>query len=401
MALQRYRMKIAVFFNRFGPYHVARLKAAANYCDVVPIEISGENREYQWEKIETGVLGNTITLFRDESKIGSSVLMKSIEDNLNNVRPNAVAINGWYDRSALAVLYWCLKTGTPVVVMSESSEADDKRIWWKEILKKRIVQQFDAALVGGIRHANYLKKLGLKNDQIFFGYDVVDNRYFEKEASRARDQSKLWRQKKTLPENYFLIVSRFIKKKNLPFVICAYKDYFNKARENAWHLYILGDGPLKEELLQMVIEMNLNDMVHFEGFKQYHELPIYYGLANAFVHVSTVEQWGLVVNEAMASGLPVIISDACGCVPELVHDNINGYIIDPYNREGLSEIFFSVSSSPNETCKMGEKSKKIIASFDSDAFGKGLFEAIGKATKSNRKKSGWITKFIIKGLINR
>jgi 1,2-diacylglycerol 3-alpha-glucosyltransferase len=401
MALQGFRMKIAIFFNRFGPYHVARLKAAAEYYDVVPIEISGESQEYQWEKIENGVLGNTITLFRDESKVGPSVLMKSIEDNLNNIRPNAVAINGWYDRSALAVLYWCLKTGTPVVVMSESSEADDKRIWWKEILKKRIIQQFDAALVGGIRHANYLKKLGLKNEQIFFGYDVVDNRYFETEANRAREQSKLWRQKKALPENYFLMVSRFIKKKNLPFVICAYKNYFNKAGENAWHLYILGDGPLKEELFQMVIEMNLNDMVHFEGFKQYDELPIYYGLANAFVHASTIEQWGLVVNEAMASGLPVIISNACGCVPELVHDNINGYIINPYNQEGLSKIFFSVSNNPYETSKMGEKSKKIIASFDADAFGKGLFRAVGKATKSYVKKSGWLTKFIIKGLINR
>ncbi len=71
------------------------------------------------------------------------------------------------------------------------------------------------------------------------------------------------------------------------------------------------------------------------GFKPYDELPVYYALANAFVHASTSEQWGLVVNEAIATGLPVIVSNRCGCAPELV--NGNGFTFDPTNEDELTD----------------------------------------------------------------
>ena len=84
------------------------------------------------------------------------------------------------------------------------------------------------------------------------------------------------------------------------------------------------------------------------GFKQYDELPAYYGLASAFVHASTTEQWGLVVNEAMASGLPVLVSDRCGCAPDLVEDGVNGFTFDPYDVEALAGLMQRVAAMTDE-----------------------------------------------------
>jgi len=103
-------MKVAVLFDRFGPYHIARLEAAANYMDVIPIEISGETSEYQWDKVESKKLPNRITLFRTKESplISPKELDAAISKQLSLLKPDCVAINGWSDPAALCALYWCL-----------------------------------------------------------------------------------------------------------------------------------------------------------------------------------------------------------------------------------------------------------------------------------------------------
>ncbi|MGV3588292.1 MAG: glycosyltransferase family 4 protein [Adhaeribacter sp.] len=396
-------MKVAVLFDRFGPYHIARLEAAAKYVTVIPIEVSGETSEYQWDKVESKVLKNRITLFaqKESTSVPALQLRQTVAQELNKAKPDVVAVNGWSDRSALSALAWCLENKVPAVVMSESAAGDEQRIWWKELIKKNIVSRFSAGLVGGIRHADYLQELGMPKPNIFIGYDVVDNDYFQREADKARSQRTFWQQQKNLPENYFLIVSRFIQKKNLPFVIKAYHDYLKNANEQAWDLYILGDGPLKPQLLQLTKELNLQHKVHFEGFKQYDELPIYFGLARTFVHASTTEQWGLVVNEAMAAGLPVVISERCNCVPELVHTGRNGYVIDPNNQQALTQIMTSLSNGQDNPEKMGQESRKIVAALNADAFGQGIRNAAHAAQNAPRKSMGLLTKYLLKRMINR
>lgn len=397
-------MKVAVLFDRFGPYHIARLQAAAKYLNIFAIEVSAKTSEYQWDKVESKDLISRITLFHDKETphILSSELKKVIWSYLSLLSPDVVAINGWADRAALCALSWCLKNKVPSIVMSESAAGDEKRSYWKEVVKSKIVKQFSSGLVGGERHVEYLVRLGMDRSKIFIGYDVVDNDYFFKGAIKAREQRVFWRKEKKLPENYFLIVSRFIEKKNLGFVIDAYKKYYANAGEHAWELFILGDGPLKEYLLKLTNELSLNCVVHFEGFKQYDELPIYFGLANALVHASTTEQWGLVVNEAMASELPVIISERCGCVPELVHNGQNGFSFDPFNQQQLISILQSFSEGIHSVEEMGKESLRIVSAFNADAFGKGLQAAAETAkNKVPVKKLSLTARLILGTLITR
>jgi glycosyltransferase involved in cell wall biosynthesis len=105
---------------------------------------------------------------------------------------------------------------------------------------------------------------------------------------------------------------------------------------------LLGDGELRSSLESQVSRLGLQGSVLLPGFKQYPELPEYYARAGAFIHASTTEQWGLVVNEAMASGLPVLVSNRCGCARDLVQDGVNGFTFDPYNVEQMAELMVRV-----------------------------------------------------------
>ena len=196
--------------------------------------------------------------------------------------------------------------------------------------------------------------------------------------------------KRGLPENYFLASARFIEKKNLSTLIEAYAEYRRRSEIAAkvpWDLVVLGDGPLRETLNSQLSTLNLNEHVHLPGFKPYDELPVYYALANAFVHASTTEQWGLVVNEAIASGLPVIVSDRCGCVPELI--NGNGFTFDPTNEHELTARLLEMASlSDEERKRLGDNSYRIAANFAPERFGEGLERAASVAMGIPQKRFG-------------
>jgi glycosyltransferase involved in cell wall biosynthesis len=134
--------------------------------------------------------------------------------------------------------------------------------------------------------------------------------------------------------------------------------------------------------------------VHLPGFKQYDELPVYYALANAFVHASTTEQWGLVVNEAIASGLPVIVSERCGCVPELVQGN--GFTFNPMDEDELASLLFRMAtSSEDDRRRLGDASYMIAANFVPDRFGEGLERAARVALELTPNRFGVVNRALL------
>jgi glycosyltransferase involved in cell wall biosynthesis len=142
--------------------------------------------------------------------------------------------------------------------------------------------------------------------------------------------------------------------------------------------------------------------VHLPGFKQYEELPAWYAAAGAFVHASTSEQWGLVVNEAMAAGLPVLVSNRCGCAPELVREGVNGFTFNPNDEEALANHLLHVSSmSPGARKEMGRASQQIITSLAPEQFGKGLLAAAQQAVKSGVPHMGMLNRLLLRQLAQR
>jgi glycosyltransferase involved in cell wall biosynthesis len=382
---------VAVVFHHIGPYHHARLNAAADKLSVTGIEWSAQAYD-GWGTAESPRRYQKISLFPKATAAypDTAELRPAFSLAIDQTKPEVVAVNGWNNFGSLVAVNCCVQRGIPMVVMSESCRHDEPRTWWKEAVKRRIIGLYSAALVGGQRHAEYLAELGMPVDRIFTGYDVVDNDYFCERARQIRNRKSELRNVYGLPENYFLASARFIDKKNLPRLLSAYAEYRRKSQTSGnatWDLVLLGDGPLRGTLSSQLSTLRLSQHVHLPGFKPYNELPAYYALANAFVHASTTEQWGLVVNEAIAAALPVIVSNRCGCAPELVNDN--GFTFDPTNERELSVRLLEMASlSEEERKRFGENSRRIAANFAPERFGEGFERAATMAMRVSQKRFG-------------
>src|SRR6266545_1828662 len=241
---------VAVIFHHIGPYHHARLNAAAERLPVTGIEWSAKAYD-AWGAAGDPARYQKVSLFSEATDHypRKTELRRAFWWALEQANPDVVAVNGWNNFGSLAAARCCMEQGIPMVVMSESARGDEPRTWRKEIIKRRIVDLYAAALVGGQRHVEYLVELGMPRERIFTGYDVVDNDYFAQRAIEIRNSKSEIRKEYGLPENYFLASARFIEKKNLPSLIRAYAEYREKWKGHTpWDLVLLGDGPLRETL---------------------------------------------------------------------------------------------------------------------------------------------------------
>lgn len=387
-------------FEMVGPYHVARLNAIAAEADVLGLEGSSLSVTYDWDKTTGRDAFRRLTLFPDDTieRKTTEEIREAIFVTLKAIRPYAVAIPGWSSRWSLSLLEWSLRHKIPVVMMSESQANDAPRKVWQEKIKSRIVAMCQAALVGGSEHAAYMMQLGMPKERIFTGYDVVDNVHFSRGAEISRASAKALRDEYGLPRRYLLASARFIPKKNLPALIAAYAAA-TRGHTAPLHLVILGGGREQAVVEEAIASHNVGERVHLPGFRQYSELPIYYGLADGFVHVSLTEQWGLVINEAMASGLPVIVSRTCGAAPELVHEGVNGFLVDPSSVENIASAIANLIGMAHEARdRMGAASGSIIAKWAPERFASGLVSAAEAACGAPLRRLAPLDRMLLRTL---
>jgi glycosyltransferase involved in cell wall biosynthesis len=387
------------------PYHEARFSAVAERAELrlCMIQLTEVDAFAILQQPKPGEGFVRYTLFPDTplDKIDGRDLVRRLHEHLNALDPSAVCINGWSFGGSLAALSWCLTNRVPAIVMSESTAADEPRHWWKEAIKRRIVRLCSAAVVGGGPHRDYLTLLGLTRDRIFTGYDSVDNEHFRRGAEAARRTDVALRAQLALPARYFLACSRFSRKKNIATLLRGYAEYRKLTPPEPWSLVIIGDGELKDEIVALRNRLGLTAHVQLPGAKSYSELPSYYGLASAFVHASTTEQWGLVVNEAMASGLPVLVSNCCGCARDLVIPPRNGFLFDPYDPQTLADAMTKIASDQCDLATMGRASDDIIERWSPARFAENLLSAARTALASERPASSTIDRLLLKVLSGR
>lgn len=394
--------ELAILFERLGPYHLARLRALAAKGEIAAIECFERDTTYAWDVDRAEMPFRRVTLFpsAEAARAHPGGPLKRLEETLDELKPQAVAVPGWSDPYALGALGWCAGRKVPAVVFSDSQEIDAPRRWHREFIKRRVVRLFAAALAGGRRHAAYLEKLGMPKVRIFTPYDVVDNAHFKAGADAARADAAAKRAALGLPERYFIATGRFVPKKNFPFLLRAYAEYRTvHGAPGDWKLVLLGDGEGMPELLALRTQLGLDAHVLLPGFKQYDELPAYYGLAGAFVLPSTVEQWGLVANEALAAGLPILASERCGCTPDLVRAGENGFTFDPFDEGALSALLLSIAStSGHARAQMGEAGRTIAAGFSPERFADGLWQARECALKVGFPAAGLLDLTLLRKL---
>lgn len=369
--------RLAVIFDMFGPYHMARLNALGAVAPTLGIEISARSKIYAWDptQSETSFTRQTLFSTSDSSEVPGRELRERIWKALDEWDPRVVFVPGWASRAAFASLGWALANGKPTVVMSESTLEDHVRSPIKELVKRAMVGCFNAGFVGGSRNVAYLRSLGMPAEAISRGYNAVDNAFFVDNADAARADPDL-RAKLGLPERYLLASARFIAIKNLPGLLKAFHEFLQRRPHSDVHLVLLGDGEERAVIEAQRTKLKLEERVLLPGFRQYEELPSYYGLAEGFVHVSAVEPWGLVVNEAMASGLPVIVSRVCGCADDIVQDGKNGFAVDHDDIDQIASALCRLEDAgPEGRLAMGACSREIAKIVAPDRFAAGACAA--------------------------
>lgn len=401
-------MKLVVLFDNLGPYHVARLSAVAMRCDLLAIEQQAVSVEYAWDATPR-VPFSRLTLFeqvRDRCVASAPDIDRAVSRALSSFAPDAVAVPGWATPLAISAVAWAKAHKVSAILMSASQEIDFPRTPLREWIKRRYVGSCDGAIVGGHPHHEYLLKLGMNASRIRLGYDVVDNDYFRAGAAQARANAAAIRAKHGLPERYFLASARFVELKNLPRLIQAFAGFLatleqGRRTTDPWHLVVIGDGGLRPQLEGLVASLGLSKRVLMPGFLQYPDLPACYGLAEAFVLASTREAWGLVVNEAMASGLPVLVSNRCGCSVDLVRPGLNGYTFDPHDAGALTELMLRIADDPVRRRAMGEASSNLIDAWSPAVFADNLIELAREIAASRIRRPALLDRVVLKLMLAR
>lgn len=368
--------RIALLAQQVSHYHAARYRAAREKFD--------EFRVYSWvnsadfdEFLADRYNGTDVARMYDgESEylnaVRSGSLWHRVHAELDRFKPTAVVVAGWSFPESVAAISWARATGARVALMSASQPHDAVRVKWREAIKRRVVSACDAALVAAGPHGDYASHLGIPAERVFFGYDAVDNEYFEMESDRVRNQADTVRKHHDLPSRYLLASGRFIEKKNFPRLIEAFGRALAYV-DQGHHLVILGDGPERAGIEAAIRREKLQGRVLLPGFRPYDSLPAYYGLADGFVHVALSEQWGLVVNEAAAAAQPLVISRPCGAASALVQQDVNGYLVEPENVFAITKAVAKLMALDDYTRKsMGLASRRIAGDWSPARFASGL-----------------------------
>ncbi|WP_080239448.1 glycosyltransferase family 4 protein [Spirosoma rigui] len=297
-------------------------------------------------------------------------------------RPDVINLTGYYDPAQLAVLAWANANGVPVIMQNESTAVDHQRGGWKEQFKRLVFGRCAGFFCFGEQSARYLTELGVPASKVLLRKNAVDNKALRQAYDKALPTRNQQQQALGLKPNNFIFVGRLIAFKNLPMLLACFAEARQQVPEaHDWGVVLLGDGPEQPLLEQLIKTLNLTDSVQLLPGRPWFTVPDILALANVLVLPSTSEPWGLVVNEAMACGLPVLVSSRCGCVPDLVHDGQNGYVFDPAQPGELTRhlVQFMQNSVPVES--LSKAAGQSVAAYSPEAVAEEMLAGFIKVTK--------------------
>lgn len=294
---------------------------------------------------------------------------------------DALLLLGWQTIAHVQMLRAAWRIGLPVILRGESTlqrapagslRASARRIVWlplRQRLYRAAFARVDAMLVIGSRNRDYYGSFGVPDEKMFWAPYAVDNDWFElphdeRTAARERIRSRLGVGPDTL-----LVASsaKLIERKRPLDLVDAVAELRDRGVD--MHALFIGDGEERPTIEARATARGIRSAVTIAGFVNQRELPSWYAATDALVLPSdSRETWGLVVNEAMAAGLPVVVSDAAGCSPDLVRAGENGFTYPCGDVGALADRLGSiVALGPDGRRGFGIRSRDIVTRFDINA----------------------------------
>lgn len=327
--------KILVLHNIITPYRVHLFNEMASYyadkfVDFKVIFLSESDKNRHWNNFDIqfsfDILKNTAIRF-GKKDLYTFFINKNINGLLEKENPDKIICFGWDHLAAYSSFYWSRKHNKEFIIWSGSTVYEKSwRRYFFNPLVKYLVKHSDKCIGDGTRHRDYLIRLGAKPTNVETFYFQVDVDYFINKSDEFSDDDKK-HFKMLLDINTQKIIffnGQLIERKGIFELLQGFRMYQEK--HNDITLLILGRGMEKEKMQEIITKQNIQNIV-FADFVPYKEVYKFYTISDMLILPSREEAWGLVINEAMACGLPVISTYETGAVDDLIEEGKNGFVI--------------------------------------------------------------------------
>ncbi|MGA7243127.1 MAG: glycosyltransferase [Terracidiphilus sp.] len=373
--------KLVFVWDNFGPLHADRCNAVAKKFEgreqVVGLELAGRSRVYDWLP-ENGTHFRKVTLVTGralEEIPFAQRFGKTLSACLSMGSGSRYFLCHYQDPAIFMVAVSLRLLGRHVYTMGCSKFDDYPRKLSRELVKSIMYSPYNGAISSGIRSRDYMRFMGFSSDRVASPYNTVS-------LERIRNLSGVppAPQGTSFRDRHFTIVARMVAKKNISMALKAMKLYAEQV-PNPRLLHIFGTGPLEAELRHQAHESGIAHLVHFHGFLQTEEISRAYGNSLTLLLPSMEEQFGNVVPEAQATGLPIILSDNCGSRDVLVRSGVNGFVVEADNPAGMAFFMRLLSEDEELWRKMCLGSQQFVEQADTTQFAAAVESLISPAGK--------------------
>lgn len=380
-------VRLVILTEIIAPYRIPVFNALARHAGlelhvIFLAETNATLRQWRVYKNEIRFSYKVLPSWRLRFGRNDLLFNRGLSAALKKFDPQVIICGGYNYTASWKALLWAKRRGVKFVLWSESNRNDARRGWgWVEFLKNYFLKRCDGFVVPGKASFEYLTSLGSAGESISIAPNAVDNDLFATQANAARNHAAEVREKLKLPARYILFVGRLVPEKGVFDLLEAYAKLESSQRSRVG-LVFAGDGVSRAELAEKAKHINPG-MVCFPGFAQRDDLASLYALAELLALPTHSDPWGLVVNEAMVCGLPIIVTAVAGCAPDLVDDGWNGYVVPVRNTERLSAAVDSVIRQPALRNEMSKRSVEQIRNYSPEACANGLRAAAIAAVVGN------------------
>jgi 1,2-diacylglycerol 3-alpha-glucosyltransferase len=370
------KRRLIILTEIISPYRIPLFNALAQHEEVdlhviFLAETDPTLRQWQVYKEEIQFSYQVLASWRKRIGRYNVLLNGGVCRALAASEPDVILCGGYNYIASWQALLWAESRKIPLFLWSESTQQDQRGgNALIELMKKDFLSRCRGFVVPGRSAEDYLQALKVDAGRIFAAPNAVDNDLFSRAAAVARQNSAAYRAKLNLPARYFLFVGRIERDKGVFELLSAYAA-LNESICRQIGLVFVGDGASRREL-ELAAAGIAPGSIRFAGFAQRDELATYYALADMLILPTYSDAWGLVVNEAMSSGLPVILSQAAGCAADLVRENWNGSLISPRDVVSLTSAMQRLASQSDLRAEMGINSSQHISHYSPGEWSRGV-----------------------------
>ncbi len=385
-------LKVLLLHNFLTPYRVPLFAELAKRFDLTVWILGDVRRIREWTP-DAGANAFTWRVLPHVSLPAGSrdyrvLLNYSLPRELSRQTPDVLICCGWDTPAAFYAARWARKRGVPFVLWSGSTAGEPN---WRRTLARypvrRLVRSASAWLAYGTRAKAYLESLGADPEGIFCAYNTVETDQFAVMSALDPDERERIRREWGLSTRFMVLYcGQLIERKGLSALIPAVARCVRAGVDVS--LLVAGTGPREQAFRELASREGVSERVVFAGFVDRSELPKLYGCADLMALPSRQEVWGLVVNEALACGVPVLVTANVGAAPDLLEDGVNGYVARACDVESLAGALLRHFHDTTDRAAMGEAAQRSIQPFSIAAAADAFVEAVAHACRRGYRTRG-------------